>query len=315
MQKRLLGRAGLEVSEFCLGTLPMGPGQRNLPAVEAARIVRTAFEAGVNFFDTAQGYRTQPFLKAGLGADAAAAVIATKSPASDGDDVAADVGQALSELGRSHIDIMHLHAARDPEPFKHRAGALERLVRLKEEGVVKAIGISTHYICAVRQAAQRDELDVIHPLTNLAGIGIMDGTQDEMAAAIEHAAAAGKGVYVMKPLAGGNLLARFRQAIAYARRLAGVSAVALGVVSPDELAFDLRVFNDEAIDDAEFERTARLPKRYIVLGGCDGCGACLDACPADAIELVDGKARIDQDTCILCGYCALDCPGFWIRLA
>ncbi len=48
---------------------------------------------------------------------------------------------------------------------------------------------------------------------------------------------------------------------------------------------------------------------------CTGCGACVDACPAEAIALVDGRARIDDAACIDCGSCAGACPQGAIMLA
>jgi Fe-S-cluster-containing hydrogenase component 2 len=41
---------------------------------------------------------------------------------------------------------------------------------------------------------------------------------------------------------------------------------------------------------------------------CTGCEACIDACPAEAIKMVDGKASIDADTCVDCGVCVDECP-------
>ena len=41
---------------------------------------------------------------------------------------------------------------------------------------------------------------------------------------------------------------------------------------------------------------------------CTGCGACVDACPREAIEMVDGKAVIDPDKCVDCGVCVDECP-------
>ena len=41
---------------------------------------------------------------------------------------------------------------------------------------------------------------------------------------------------------------------------------------------------------------------------CEGCGACIDACPAQAIFMVDGKAEINADKCVDCGRCAQVCP-------
>ena len=41
---------------------------------------------------------------------------------------------------------------------------------------------------------------------------------------------------------------------------------------------------------------------------CTGCGACVDACPSEAIEMQDGKAVIDADKCVDCGVCVDECP-------
>ena len=41
---------------------------------------------------------------------------------------------------------------------------------------------------------------------------------------------------------------------------------------------------------------------------CTGCGTCVEACPVEAISLVDGKAKVDGDTCIDCGACVGECP-------
>ena len=53
MEYRRMGRSGLKVSEICLGTMTFGHGTDR---GEAERIVGRAFDAGVNFFDTANGY-------------------------------------------------------------------------------------------------------------------------------------------------------------------------------------------------------------------------------------------------------------------
>ena len=40
---------------------------------------------------------------------------------------------------------------------------------------------------------------------------------------------------------------------------------------------------------------------------CTGCGACVDACPSEAIEMQDGKAVVDADKCVDCGVCVDEC--------
>lgn len=49
-------------------------------------------------------------------------------------------------------------------------------------------------------------------------------------------------------------------------------------------------------------------------GKCTGCGACVDACPVDALKLDGGKAKVDADTCIDCGTCVDECPVEAIEL-
>lgn len=50
-------------------------------------------------------------------------------------------------------------------------------------------------------------------------------------------------------------------------------------------------------------------------GKCTGCGTCVDSCPLDLIEVVEGVAVIsDPDSCIDCGACVDDCPEGAISL-
>lgn len=58
MKKIVLGRSGIEVTELCFGTLPLGPLQKNESVEEAADIIAYALKSGINFIDTAQIYKT-----------------------------------------------------------------------------------------------------------------------------------------------------------------------------------------------------------------------------------------------------------------
>jgi NAD-dependent dihydropyrimidine dehydrogenase PreA subunit len=47
---------------------------------------------------------------------------------------------------------------------------------------------------------------------------------------------------------------------------------------------------------------------------CTGCGACVEACPLDAISLQGEIAVVDEDTCTECGLCVEECPNDAIAL-
>ena len=66
MQKKFLGNTGIKVSIAGFGVLPMGPSQLSLPVEEGAKIIAYALEHGINFLDTAQYYRTYPYISSAL---------------------------------------------------------------------------------------------------------------------------------------------------------------------------------------------------------------------------------------------------------
>ncbi|MCI0499569.1 MAG: 4Fe-4S binding protein [Planctomycetales bacterium] len=47
---------------------------------------------------------------------------------------------------------------------------------------------------------------------------------------------------------------------------------------------------------------------------CSGCGACVDTCPSEAIEMQNGKAVVSADKCVDCGVCVDECPVEAIRM-
>ena len=63
MKKVLLGNTGIEVSIAGIGVLPIGPSQLALPVDEGAKIIQYAFDHDMNFIDTAQYYRTYPYIR------------------------------------------------------------------------------------------------------------------------------------------------------------------------------------------------------------------------------------------------------------
>jgi ferredoxin len=201
------------------------------------------------------------------------------------------------------------------DPFTDRAEVLAELLRMKDEGKIGHVGLSSHYICAMRKAADHPEVEVVHPLINRTGMGILDGSAAEMAEAIAQCAKAGKGVYAMKALAGGNLIAEARASLAYVRGLEGVHGVAIGMLSEAEVEANIALFAGNAPEDEVWRQLeSRRRKLRIMENFCKGCGGCVDACASGALTVVNGKAVLDEAACILCGYCAASCPEFIIRV-
>ena len=183
MDKRRLGKTGLMVTRLGFGTLPMGRLQRDLPVKEGAKIIRRAVEAGVNFIDTAEVYGTYSHIRQALTGIGSDVIIATKTQAKAKDEAVVHIERARRELGREQLDLVLIHAPRTVEPFKDRASVWEYLLECKNQGIIRYVGLSTHYVSAVKQAAGIPEVDVIHAIINLTGMGIVDGSRQDMEAA------------------------------------------------------------------------------------------------------------------------------------
>ena len=146
-------------------------------------------------------------------------------------------------------------------------------------------------------------------------MGIIGGTIDDMLNAINKVRQVGKGLYAMKALAGGHLINDIKDAYTFARNVSGISSVAVGMVTPQELDINIRLFNNEDIKASELPSKVAANKQLIISFLCKGCGTCVETCPSSALRLENGTAIVDKKSCLLCGYCNPVCPEFAIRLA
>jgi aryl-alcohol dehydrogenase-like predicted oxidoreductase len=311
-----IAKLGRSVTRLGLGALPMGPLQRKLTPQEGAEVVRAAAANGITFIDTATMYGTYEHIARGLRGFNGTVTVATKTHAQkDGATAQEHIEKALKELGRDRIDIMLCHCARTPFTEGLWGPALEKLVRARETGAIGMIGISTHSIQSVRDAARHPEIDVIHPLINMKGMGIIDGTADEMLDAIGEAHSAGKFVYAMKSLAGGNFVPDREKALRFIFGQEKIDAAVVGMVTPLEVEWNVRFLSGLPITDELARQTALQSKLLNILEVvCTGCGECVAHCENEALSIIDGKARVDHGHCILCGYCAPHCERLAIRI-
>lgn len=163
MQKRKLGHSGLEVSALGLGCMGLSFGYG--PATEqqaAIQLLRTAFELGVTFFDTAEAYG--PFENEKLFGEALApfrnqVVIATKFGFRDGNSKTGldshpkrirEVAEAaLQRLRTDRIDLFYQHRVDPNVPIEDVAGTVSDLIR---EGKVLHFGLSEAGVQSIRSA-------------------------------------------------------------------------------------------------------------------------------------------------------------------
>ena len=162
IQKRILGKSGLEVSALGLGCMGLSYGYG--PATDrqdAIKLIRGAFEAGVTFFDTAEAYG--PFINEEVLGEAVApfrnqVIIATKF----GFDVNAFPGlnsrpehirmvaeESLKRLKTDVIDLFYQHRVDPNIPIEEVAGTIKELIR---EGKVKHFGLSEAGVKTIRRA-------------------------------------------------------------------------------------------------------------------------------------------------------------------
>jgi ferredoxin len=265
--------------------------------------------------DTAHLYGTYAHVREGIQGYTGEVMVSSKTHAADAATAREHVETALREMGIGQLAVVLLHAARVLKPFTERAAVFEELCRMREEGLTRAVGLSSHYISAVRDAALNPEVDVIHPLINRTGMGILDGSAEEMARAIALAAGSGKGIYAMKALAGGNLISSARESISWVLGLEGVHALALGMLSEAEIDANVDLASTGSAPARVWEQLEKGRRRLTIMRQfCSGCGSCVEVCKDGALSMVKGAALVDPAVCVLCGYCGAACPEFVIRV-
>lgn len=309
-----LGHTGIIVSRLCFGALTIGPLQRNMTAAAGAAVIRRALEQGVNFIDTAELYGTYEAIRLAVSGSGQDVIVATKSYAYTREGMAASLERARRELNRDVVDIFLLHEQESALTLKGHQAAWDYLVEQKVKGTVRAVGISTHAVAGVKAAALMPELDVIHPLVNIKGLGIIDGGVLEMLEAIALAVRLGKGIYLMKPFGGGNLLPQLKTALDFCLDIPGVASVAVGMKSAAEVEMNIALVKGLPVPPEVERAIERQDRRLHIESWCEGCGACVSRCPQGALALEQGRLRVNRDRCLFCGYCAAACPNFCIKV-
>ena len=194
MQKRVLGRTGIEVSEVSFGTvslgLPYGIGisgkEDMISEKEAVELLRSALDKGINFFDTARTYGcSEERIGRAFRNRREDVIIATKCAHLYDDKkqlpqdsvlkriIDTSLNESLSALQTDYIDIYMMHNA-DLNILSNETIA-KVFSEYKQKGTARAIGVSTYSVAETKKAIESGIWDVVQLAYNL-----MDQSQGEL---------------------------------------------------------------------------------------------------------------------------------------
>lgn len=213
---RLLGRSGLRVSPICLGVMMFGDRTEEK---EAAAIVDSAREAGINFVDTADAYAnggSEKMLGKLIAADRERWIVATKIANQVGTEpndrgtslrwLIRECDNSLKRLGTDWIDLYYLHKDDADTPMEETVAGLDQLMRA---GKVRYFGLSNFRGWRIAQmVATCKAMGVRPPIACQPCYNLMDRTAEMeiIPASIEN----GIGVVPYSPLARGVLTAKYQ---------------------------------------------------------------------------------------------------------
>jgi len=316
VNKKLLGSTQIVVSEMAFGTLVLSPLQANVSPKESQYLLEYAFEQGINFFDTAHLYQTYSFFTHIPSHIKNQMVISSKSYQPDYKGMMEEIEYGLKEINRDYFDIFMLHEQESIYTLKGHKGALEAIMDAKKQGKVRAIGISTHSVELTKQLLLHPEFEVIHPIFNQVGHGLIHGTLEQQIENIKNLYNAGVGLFVMKPLGGGRLYKDFYDSLSWIRDFPYKHAVAIGVKNKQELIVDIAIFEKTYSPEMAHDLHLEGKKLFYNRSLCCLCMQCTKACQFNALEYCaeEDKIQIHYESCVTCGYCVAHCTSLALRI-
>lgn len=329
MLYRELGKTGIRVSEIGLGAEHLqGTSAENIAAT-----IHTAMDAGVNIIDA---FMSEPDVRVNIGK-----ALGNRrkdmhiqghigsiwqdgqyAKSRDIDLCRKFFDDLLERLGTDYIDFGMMHFVDELEDLKtiEEGPVLEYAVKLKKEGRIRAIGMSTHNPAVAKAAAEHGWLEVllfsINPAYDLLPENLkidtlfdIDAFANDAYSGLDPARAAlyakcvekGVGITVMKGLAAGMLLHEkssplgkaftANQLISYALSRPAVSSVLTGCRTPEEMQGILR-YTQASEEERDFASVLKDVKQFGAKGRCMYCNHCLP-CPA-GIDIASVNRYLDM---------------------
>jgi predicted aldo/keto reductase-like oxidoreductase len=242
VDKVKLGESGLTVSRIAMGTGTVGynksSNQTRLGMEKFVKLAHHAYENGIRFYDMADGYGSQPYVGEAIKTLPREHItLLTKmwtqpDGAENPEPVRETIDRFRREVGTDYFDILLMHCMMDGEWENNRKYYMDGLSKAKQDGLVKAVGVSCHNRDALVKAANSPWVDVIMARINPFG-SKMDGTPEDIKDILGKAKRNGKGVIAMKVFGEGEYVAdeEREKSIRFVVREGNVHCMTLGMES------------------------------------------------------------------------------------
>jgi predicted aldo/keto reductase-like oxidoreductase len=246
VDKVKLGKNGLRVSRIAMGTGTVGynkaSNQTRLGMEKFVNLAHHAYEKGIRFYDMADGYGSQPFVGEAiktLPRDKITLMTKIWTQSDDSDNlsnVREIIDRCRKEANTDYFDILLMHCIMESDWHKTRTHCMDAFSKAKQDGLVKAVGVSCHNIDALAEAAVNPWVDVILARINPFGTS-MDASPDTVKEILRKAQENGKGVIGMKIFGEGKHISENEreQSIKFVVTQGNVHCVTLGLESGSQL--------------------------------------------------------------------------------
>ena len=263
MDQIRLGRTELYVSKTAFGALPI----QRISHADAVKLVRRAYESGINYFDTANAYTdSEEKLGAALHDVRHEVIISTKSGGGDKKTVQTHIEESLRRLQTDYIDLFQFHnPAQLPDP-EDPDGPFAAVLEAKQKGYIRHIGITNHRLKVARAAIDSGNFETMQfPFCYLAASQDLE--------IVEKCKAADMGFIAMKGLSGG-LLNNAEACYAFMQEYPNVVPI-WGIQREEELDQWLELTARDPHVTPEIQAVIDKDRKELAGNFCRSCGYCL----------------------------------------
>ncbi len=232
----VLGKTGIKTSRLAMGTgtFGSGGGSNQTRMGKLVQLLISGYDSGLIFFDTGDCYGSHPEVAAALKqVGRSKAVVMTKCDDRDPQEAKASIDRYLRELGTDYIDICLMHCLTEGDWTTRYRGVMDVFEQAKEQGKIRAHGVSCHSIEALQAAAKSPWVEV--DLVRLNPVGAhMDAEPETVISVVKEMKAQGKGIIGMKILGQGAMRTRQDEAIRFALDSGVLDAFTIGAENRSE---------------------------------------------------------------------------------